>query len=112
MSPSCASSIARATAISIVLHTSASTFSCIAKAADSRPITYAELHEQVCKLANVLREHGNYSWLREKGSFVILNNGIEFAVTYLVMLLALLFTGGGRFVSADYYLSRIFPARA
>ena len=61
---------------------------------------------------DILREHGNYSWLTEKGSFVILNNGIEFAVTYLVMLLALLFTGGGRFVSADYYLSRIFPARA
>jgi uncharacterized membrane protein YphA (DoxX/SURF4 family) len=61
---------------------------------------------------DILREHGNYSWLTEKGNFVILNNGIEFAVTYLVMLLALLFTGGGRFVSADYYLSRIFPARA
>lgn len=60
----------------------------------------------------ILQEHGNYSWLTEKGNFVILNNGIEFAVTYLVMLLALLFTGGGRFVSADYYLSRIFPARA
>ena len=61
---------------------------------------------------DILREHGNYSWLTEKGSFVILNNGIEFAVTYLVMLLSLLFTGGGRFVSVDYYLSRLFPSRA
>ena len=58
-----------------------------------------------------LREHGNYSWLTEKGNFVILNNGIEFAVTYLLMLLGLLFTGGGRFTSVDYYLSRLFPTR-
>ncbi len=61
---------------------------------------------------DILREHGNYTWLTEKGSFVILNNGIEFAVTYLVMLLALLFSGGGRFTSVDYYLSRLFPPRA
>lgn len=59
----------------------------------------------------LLQEHGNYSWLTEKGSFVILNNGIEFAVTYLLMLFSLLFTGGGRYVSADYYLSRLFPAK-
>jgi len=61
---------------------------------------------------DILRENGNYSWLTEKGSFVILNNGIEFAVTYFVMLLSLLFAGGGRFTSADYYLSRLFPSRA
>lgn len=60
----------------------------------------------------LLQEHGNYSWLTEKGSFVILNNGIEFAVTYLLMLFSLLFTGGGRYVSADYYLSKIFPNKA
>ena len=60
----------------------------------------------------ILREHGNYSWLTEKGNFVVLNNGIEFGVTYFVMLLALLFTGGGRFTSVDYYLFRLFPARA
>lgn len=60
---------------------------------------------------DILRENGNYTWLTEKGGFVILNNGIEFAVTYLIMLLALLFTGGGRFVSVDYYLSRLFPGK-
>ena len=59
----------------------------------------------------LLQEHGNYSWLTEKGNFVILNNGIEFAVTYLIMLFSLLFTGGGRYVSADYYLSRLFPGK-
>ncbi len=60
----------------------------------------------------LIAEHGNYAWLTEKGSLVILNNGIEFAVTYLVMLLSLLFTGGGRYVSVDYYLSRLYPASA
>jgi uncharacterized membrane protein YphA (DoxX/SURF4 family) len=60
----------------------------------------------------ILQEHGNYTWLTEKGGYVILNNGIEFGVTYLVMLLSLLFTGGGRFTSIDYYLSRLFPAQA
>jgi len=61
---------------------------------------------------DILREHGNYSWLTEKGSFVVLNNGIEFGVTYLIMLFSLLFTGGGRYVSVDYYLSRLFPGRS
>ena len=61
---------------------------------------------------DILREHGNYRWLTEKGNFVILNNGIEFAVTYFVMLLSLLVTGGGRFTSADYYLSKLFPNMA
>ncbi|MFT6287771.1 MAG: putative oxidoreductase [Halieaceae bacterium] len=60
---------------------------------------------------DILREHGNYSWLTEKGSLVILNNGIEFAVTYLIMLFALLFTGGGRYLSADYYLSKVLPQK-
>jgi uncharacterized membrane protein YphA (DoxX/SURF4 family) len=59
---------------------------------------------------DILREHGNYTWLTEKGPFVILNNGIEFGVTYLLMLFTLLFTGGGRFTSVDYFLSRLFPA--
>ena len=44
----------------------------------------------------LLREHGNYDWLTESGSFVISNNGIEWAATYFVMLLALFFTGAGK----------------
>lgn len=55
---------------------------------------------------SILREHGNYGWLTESGSFVVLNNGIEFAVTYFVMMLSLFFTGGGRYVSLDYWLGR------
>ena len=67
-----------------------------------------EVAQRLGRAREILREYGNYDWLTEQGGFVILNNGIEFAVTYLIMLLALLFTGGGRFVSLDYYLGRAF----
>ncbi len=55
---------------------------------------------------DILQEHGKYDWLTAKGNFVILNNGIEFAVTYLIMLLSLLFTGGGRYFSLDHWLNK------
>ena len=61
---------------------------------------------RLSKAKEILREHGNYSWLTEKGSIVVLNNGIEFAATYFLMCLALLFTGGGRFFSLDYWIRR------
>jgi hypothetical protein len=54
----------------------------------------------------LLTEQGDYAWLTENGSVVMLNNGIEFAATYFIMLLALFFIGGGRYVSADYWLVR------
>ena len=60
---------------------------------------------------DLLREHGNYSWLTGKGSFVVLNNGIEFGVTYLLMLFSLLFTGGGRFTSLDYFVAKVLPRK-
>jgi len=55
----------------------------------------------------LLREHGNYDWLTARGSITILKSGIEFAATYFIMLLVLLFTGGGRYVSTDYWLARV-----
>jgi len=60
----------------------------------------------------ILREQSDYEWLTAKGNFVILNNGIEYGVTYLIMLFTLFFTGGGRYTSVDYYLSRLWPARS
>ena len=54
----------------------------------------------------LLSEHGNYDYLTEFGSLVVLNNGIEFAVTYLCMLLALFFIGAGRWVSLDHWIRR------
>ena len=62
--------------------------------------------EKLAAARELLQEHGNYEWLTASGKFVILNNGIEFAMTYFVMLLALFSFGGGRFVSADYWVSR------
>jgi len=54
----------------------------------------------------ILKEHGNYSWLTEHGSITILKNGIEFAATYFVMLLVLFFYGAGRYLSLDYWMAR------
>jgi len=65
-----------------------------------------EAAERLAKAKELLREHGNYDWLTEHGSLVMLNNGIEFAVTYLIMLLSLFFTGAGRYVSVDYWIRR------
>ena len=65
-----------------------------------------EACERKARAIDILREHGNYAWLTARGSITILNNGIEFAATYLVMLVSLLFTGGGRYTSLDYWLSR------
>ncbi len=59
----------------------------------------------------LLQTHGDYAWLTEHGSLVVLNNGIEFAATYFVMLLALLYLGAGRWFSADYWIARRFQAR-
>ncbi len=57
---------------------------------------------------SILQEHGNYEWITSSGKLVVLNNGIEFAFTYFVMLLSLFFTGGGRFTSVDYFIAKKF----
>jgi len=54
----------------------------------------------------VLQENADYEYLTSSGSIVMLNNGIEFSVTYFIMLLALLFLGGGRYISIDYWVER------
>jgi uncharacterized membrane protein YphA (DoxX/SURF4 family) len=64
----------------------------------------ASTSEKLTMARELLEEHGNTEWLYENGSIVVLNNGIEFASTYFIMLLALFFIGAGRFTSADYYL--------
>ena len=56
----------------------------------------------------LLKQHGNYSWLSEAGSITVLKNGIEFAATYFIMLLVLLFSGAGRYLSVDYWIARKF----
>lgn len=66
--------------------------------------------ERLDRAKDILKEHGHYGWLTENGPLVILNNGIEFAATYFIMLLALLVVGGGKYVSADYWVAKKFRA--
>lgn len=62
--------------------------------------------ERLDRAKDILREHGHYPWLSEKGSFVISNNGIEWSATYFVMCLSLFFMGAGRWLSVDFWLAR------
>lgn len=64
--------------------------------------------ERLERAKEILQTHGNYDWLTQNGGFVVLNNGIEFAATYFIMLLVLFFIGAGRFFSMDYWIRRAF----
>ena len=64
--------------------------------------------ERLQRARTILQEHGNYDWLTETGSIVISNNGIEWAATYFLMLLALFVLGGGRYFSLDYWIDKKF----
>ncbi len=65
-----------------------------------------EAMDKLDRAKSILQEHGNYDWLSSSGSFVILNNGIEFAATYFIMLLALFFIGAGKYLSIDHWIAR------
>lgn len=54
----------------------------------------------------LLQQYGHYEWLISSGKLVVLNNGIEFAITYLLMLLALMVIGGGRYTSLDHLIAK------
>ncbi len=56
------------------------------------------------KIREIIDENGNPEWLYETGNVVLLNNGIEFAATYFIMLMALFFIGAGQVFSIDYWL--------
>ena len=62
--------------------------------------------EKLAAAKSLLQNHGHYEWLTSSGNFVVLNNGIEFAATYFIMLLVLFFYGGGRYVSVDHIFKR------
>ena len=53
--------------------------------------------------ANYPKRH---EFITELGEPVVLNNGIEFAVTYSLMLFSLVFTGAGKYLSLDYWIKR------
>lgn len=67
--------------------------------------------ERLDRAKDILKEHANYDWLTENGSFVVLNNGIEFSATYFIMLLALFFIGAGKYFSLDYYIKNRFRTK-
>ena len=67
-----------------------------------------EAVERLDKAKALVEQHGNYEWITEHGSLVMLNNGIEFAATYFIMLLTLFFVGSGKYTSVDYWLSQKF----
>ena len=58
------------------------------------------------EIKRIVREHGDYRHLTSSGRITLLNNGMQFAITYFIMLLVLFFFGGGRYVSVDYWLSK------
>ena len=68
----------------------------------------AEAVSRLDRAKEILGENANYDWLTEHGSFVVLNNGIEFAATYFIMLLTLFFIGSGKYTSVDYWVSQKF----
>ncbi len=60
---------------------------------------------------SILQENDNWEWLTQNGDFAVLNNGIEFAATYFIMLLVLFFVGAGKYFSIDFWLARRFRDR-
>ena len=64
--------------------------------------------EIMCRLARVNEMIDLYAadkeWLLAKGPIAILQNGYQFALIYLLMVLTLFTTGAGRVFSLDYWL--------
>lgn len=78
------------------------------------PFASADIDDVMRRLGfakEILQEHGNYDWLTQRGNLVISNNGIEWATTYLIMCLVLLFKGAGRYVSLDHYAKQYLNAQ-
>lgn len=61
--------------------------------------------DKLSYIKEVVDANADYDYLTSSGSLVMLNNGIEFAATYFIMLFSLFFTGAGRFVSIDYWVN-------
>lgn len=70
-----------------------------------------EAGDKLDKAKSLLQEYGNYDWLTSSGNLVVLNNGIEFAATYFIMLLALFSLGGGRYTSLDYFIAKRYGVK-
>ncbi|KNC67265.1 DoxX family protein [Pseudoalteromonas ardens] len=65
-----------------------------------------EVADRLSRIKEIVAANGLPEYLYEYGNPVILNNGIEFAAIYFAMLISLLFTGGGRYFSVDYWVRK------
>lgn len=81
---------------------------------DTPPAALASLFAEQgvqCRVARVnemIAACGRPDFVTDGGrySVALLQNGIEFAAMYFMMLLSLFFTGGGALVSADYWIKK------
>jgi putative oxidoreductase len=67
--------------------------------------------DKLAAAKGILQENSNYERITSSGKLAVLKNGIEFAITYFIMLLSLYFTGGGKFTSLDYFLAKRYIAK-
>lgn len=78
------------------------------------PWPSAHIDEAMTRLQQakeILQQYGDWDYLTQYGNLVMSNNGMEWAITYFVMLLALFFLGGGRWVSLDDWIRRLAEKR-
>ena len=74
--------------------------------ADKGAESTQRLNELFVWLAHNFPERYNY--VTALGDPVVLNGGMEFSVTYFIMLFTLFLYGGGKYVSADHWLKKVF----
>jgi uncharacterized membrane protein YphA (DoxX/SURF4 family) len=65
-----------------------------------------EAADKLAYVKEIVQQNADYDYLTSSGNLVMLNNGIEFAATYFIMLFALFFIGAGRYVSVDYWIQK------
>ena len=65
-----------------------------------------EVAERMGAAKDILIENANYDWLTSKGNLVILNNGVEFPVIYIVLALLLVAFGPGK-ISLERIIKQI-----
>jgi len=59
--------------------------------------------ERLSLAQEILKDHGNHDQLTVESGSVILNDGMKWAATYFVIVLALFCIGVGRYTSIDVW---------
>lgn len=68
-----------------------------------------EVKQRLDQAKSILKQHGNFEYLTDKGPIVVLNNGIEFGFIYFAMLLSLFFTGAGLLSIDHLFVHKFMP---